>query len=184
MNYEVRHGAMSMRLLKPVHPLFAYAAEHWAAIPLRLIVAFPMGLIALAIVGRDQLPADPRIWLVWMASMAGAWLIAFLTSVSIGCLSFHIESSVKVGDVWFALFFVLSGYLVPVELFPPLLRNAVDWLPFRYQMGLPVEIMTGAYDWLGACRMLGRQWGFVVLLFGVASIAWRTGIKRFEAYGG
>jgi ABC-2 type transport system permease protein len=77
-----------------------------------------------------------------------------------------------------------SGYLFPVELLPSAIRHVVDWLPFRYQLGLPVEIMTGAYDRSGALWMVARQWGFVVLLFGLAVTTWRTGIKRFEAYGG
>lgn len=184
MNYEVRHGVMSMRLLKPIHPLWSYAAEHWAALPMRLVVAIPMAAIALAVVGARQLPSDPGIWAIWCASMAGAWLIGFLTGVTVGCLSFHLESSVKVMDVWFALFFMASGYLFPIELLPSAIRHVVDWLPFRYQLGLPVEIMTGAYDRAGALWMVARQWGFVLLLLGLASVAWRTGIKRFEAYGG
>ena len=113
MNYEVRHGIMSMRLLKPIHPLWAYAAENWAALPLRLVVAVPLAVVALVIVGAGQLPSDPLTWLAWAASMAGAWLITFLVNVAVGSLSFHMESSVKVMDVWYAVFFVLSGYLIP-----------------------------------------------------------------------
>jgi hypothetical protein len=53
------------------------------------------------------------------------------------------ESSVKLMDVWLAAFFVFSGYLFPVDLFPELAqRPASDVLPFRYQIGLPVELAT------------------------------------------
>lgn len=184
MNYEVRHGVMNMRLLKPIHPLWAYAAENWAALPLRLVVAIPLAAIALAIVGTGQLPSDPLTWLAWAASMVGAWLITFLVNVAVGSLSFHIESSVKVMDVWYAVFFVLSGYLIPIELFPGPLRTLADWLPFRYQLGLPVEILTRAYDARGAWWMVARQWGFVALTWGLASLIWHTGVRRFEAFGG
>jgi ABC-2 type transport system permease protein len=184
MNFEIRHGTMSMRLLKPVHPLWAYAAEHWAAMPLRLVVALPMAAVALAITGSAVLPSGAALWAAWLASMAGAWLITFLLNITVGCLAFHLESSVKVMDVWFALFFVASGYLMPVELFPPTIRTIVDWLPFRYQLGLPVELLTGAHDLHGALWMLLRQWGFVLLMTAIATLAWRTGVRRFEAYGG
>jgi ABC-2 type transport system permease protein len=184
MNYEVRHGIMSMRLLKPIHPLWAYAAENWAALPLRLVVAVPLAAVALALVGTGQLPSDPLTWLAWTASMAGAWLITFLVNVAVGSLSFHMESSVKVMDVWYAVFFVLSGYLIPIELFPEPLRVLADWLPFRYQLGLPVEILTHAYDASGAWWMVARQWGFVAVTWALAAVIWRTGVRRFEAYGG
>jgi ABC-2 type transport system permease protein len=116
--------------------------------------------------------------------MLGGWAITFLASFAIGCLAFYIESSNKVMDVWLTLFFVFSGYLLPVELFPPAVASVVDWLPFRYQIGLPVEILTSAHGREAALLLLGRQWGFVALLLAAAMLLWRRGLARFAAYGG
>jgi ABC-2 type transport system permease protein len=82
------------------------------------------------------------------------------------------------------MFFVFSGALVPVDLFPPRLRGALDWLPFRYQIGLPVELMTGAHGRAEALSLVGRQWVFVVLAAAAMIWLWRKGIGRFAAYGG
>jgi ABC-2 type transport system permease protein len=87
-------------------------------------------------------------------------------------------------DVWLAAFFVFSGYVVPVELFPSGMRRVIDWLPFRYQIGLPVEIMTAAHDRADALVLLGRQWLFVALFFAIATILWRRGLSRFASFGG
>jgi ABC-2 type transport system permease protein len=86
--------------------------------------------------------------------------------------------------VWLASFFVFSGYLVPVELFPPGLREVVDWLPFRYQLGLPVELMIGAHDHGAALGLLARQWAIAGVLLALVALAWRRGVKRFAAFGG
>ena len=48
MNFEVKQGILSMRLLRPFNPIFAYASEHLSAIPLRVAVAIPVALIMLA----------------------------------------------------------------------------------------------------------------------------------------
>ena len=184
INWEVRHGILSMRLLKPVHPVVAYGIEALAAQPLRLVIALPVAVLAFCIVGLDHLPADPWMWPLWIVSLAGSWLLVFVLNVAIGALAFFMESSNKVMDIWFALFFVLSGYLIPIELFPPSARAVVDLLPFRYQIGLPVEILTGAYDRSGALWMIARQWGFVALFGALTAWIWRQGIRRFEAYGG
>jgi ABC-2 type transport system permease protein len=82
------------------------------------------------------------------------------------------------------LFFVLSGYTITVELFPPAVRAAADWLPFRYQIGLPVEILTSAHEPGEALALLARQWAWVAALFGAALALWRGGLRRFAAYGG
>ncbi len=184
MNFEIRQGTLSMRLLRPLSPIVAWAVEHLAAIPLRLVVAIPIAVIMLATVGGGQLPSTALGWLMWVAAVMGGWAITFLVGICIGCLSFFMEQSLKIMDVWLALYFVFSGYLIPVELFPGALRELVDWLPFRYQIGLPVELLTSRHEVGEAAGMLLRQWG---LVFGFAALAWalwRSGLKRFAAYGG
>jgi len=184
MNYEVRQGTLALKLLRPIHPLWTYATENLAALPMRLIVAGPVAVIALLAVGSRQLSRDPAIWLIWCAAMLGAWLITFLVNLAIGCLALYMESSLKLMDLWLAVFFVFSGYLIPIELFPHWARSALDWLPFRYQIGFPVELMTAALGRSTALWMLLRQWGFVVGLLALTNALWRGGLKRFAAYGG
>ncbi|HEY5453491.1 MAG TPA: hypothetical protein VIQ54_32280, partial [Polyangia bacterium] len=35
MSMEIRDGTLSTKLLRPIHPLFGYAADHLSAIPMR-----------------------------------------------------------------------------------------------------------------------------------------------------
>lgn len=184
INFEVRNGTLAMRLLRPIHPLWAYTAEQIAGMPLRLAVSLPAAALALGVLGAHQLTRDPLVWLLWLVSLAGAWSITLLVNFAVGCASFFLESSTKVMEAWLVVFFVLSGYLIPVDLFPHALAGAIDWLPFRYQLGLPVELMIGGHDRAEALTLLGRQWIWVGLTFVAAATAWRRGVRRFDAYGG
>ena len=184
MNFEIRQGTLALRLLRPIHPMLTFAAQNLAAQPLRLVVALPMALLWLGSAGAVGLTRDPVVWAAFGAAMLGAWLVSFLTSFAIGSLAFFMESSLKVMDAWLTLFFVLSGYLIPVELFPPAVRVVADWLPFRYQLGLPVELMTGAHDRGAALALLGVQWIWIAVMLVGAIALWRKGIERFAAYGG
>jgi ABC-2 type transport system permease protein len=94
------------------------------------------------------------------------------------------ESSIKLMDVWLVLFFAFSGYLMPIDLFPGLLRRVAEWLPFRFQIAFPVELMTGAHDRASACWLLAAQGVWLLALLGVTLFAWRRGLQRFAAYGG
>ena len=107
-----------------------------------------------------------------------------IANVAIGSLSFFIDSSIKIMDVWLAAFFVFSGYLFPLELFPEWLRIAAQWLPFRYQIGLPVELMTGQLTVEAALPLLARQYTWAGLMVVASLLLWRSGIKRFQAFGG
>jgi ABC-2 type transport system permease protein len=184
INFAIRNGTLAMRLLRPVHPLWAYAAEALAAMPMRLAVSLPVAIVAWLVVGWRGMTHDPLLWAVWIASIAGAWLMTLLVNLIIGCAAFFLESSLKVMDAWLVAFFVFSGYLIPVDLFPARLRAAVDWLPFRFQIGFPVDVVTGADGRGVALALLGGQWAWVTVLLGCTALMWRGGLRRFAAYGG
>ena len=184
LSFEVRTGTLAMRLLRPIHPIASYAAEHLAALPMKVIVAIPIAGVALALVGGKVLPHGAAIWALWCVAMLGGWLITFLANVCIGCLALWMESSLKVMDAWAAMFMVFSGYLIPVELFPPTLRTITNWLPFRYQIGFPVELMTSAYTPASALPMLARQWMWILAFWLLLQLLWKRGLRRFAAYGG
>jgi ABC-2 type transport system permease protein len=183
MNYEVRQGTLGMRLLRPIHPIISYAMGHIAALPLRFAVALPVA-VALVTTSLSQLASDPRIWALWVPCIAGGWLVGFLSNIAIGTLCFFMESSLKVMEVWMACLMVFSGYLIPLDLFPPVLRTVAEVLPFRYQIGLPVEVMTGTYSFEEAARLIGIQWAWAAALLVISVAAWRSGVKRFQAFGG
>lgn len=184
INYEVRSGTLALRLMRPIHPFWAYAVENLAAIPIRLAVAGPIAVGALIITSRDHVTHDPAMLAIVFVALIGAWAITFLAHVAVGALSLWTQSSIKIMDVWTAGFFVLSGYLVPIALFPDEIRWLPDWLPFRYQLGFPVEAITGALSIDEALSLLARQWGFVVALAVACAVLWRRGLRRFQAYGG
>lgn len=184
INFEVRQGTLAMRLLRPMSPLWGYAAENLGAVPMRIMVAVPVAVFSVFVVGEQAVPREWWGWPLLMVALLGGWLITFLANVCIGTMSLFMESSHHVMDVWLVLFFVLSGYMFPVEVLPGWMRSVVDWLPFRYQIGLPVEVMTGDRTWQETLLLVGRQWIWVLLLGMLAVTLWRRGLRRFAAYGG
>jgi ABC-2 type transport system permease protein len=184
INFEVRQGTLAMRLLRPISPLWSYAAENLGAFPMRLLVAVPVTVLSVSIVGAKAVPPHWWGWPMLLLALLGGWLITFLANVTIGTMALYMESSQKLMDVWLVLFFVLSGYMYPVDLFPPLLRTIADCLPFRYQIGMPVELMTGVYGWRESLRMLMQQWLWVLLLGIIAITMWKRALRRFAAFGG
>jgi ABC-2 type transport system permease protein len=184
INFEVKNGVLAARLLRPLPAVISYAVDNLSALPMRLVVSVPVAVIGLVSVGREMLPSAARGWLYLALAVAGAWLITFLVNVGIGALALFMESSNKLMDVWMAAFMVFSGYLIPVELFPAGLRSVADFLPFRYQIGLPVEIFTNRHAEAYALSLLGRQWLYVALFAVLVRLVWRRGLRRFAAYGG
>jgi ABC-2 type transport system permease protein len=181
---EIRDGTLSAKLLRPLHPLFAYSAEHLAAVPLRVLVISPIIAVLVYVAGDRLAFRDPRLTAIFLASLLGAWLLIFFTMVLLGALAFYIESALGLFELWLGVHAIFSGYLIPLEVLPPWIRGAARVLPFRYMLGFPVETLVGLETGAAAARELALQWAYVGL-FAVASLAvWRRGVRHFAAYGG
>lgn len=184
VNFEIRQGTLAFRLLRPIHPLVAYACENVGAMPLRLVAALPIVAGAAWAGGVGHVTRDPVLLAVFPLSLVGAWLITFLAMAIIGALAFKVESSGSIFEVWLGLFGVFSGYLIPLELFPGWLALAARFLPFRYMLGFPVEMVISLTPRSAALAELAVQWLFVLVLALLARATWRAGLRRFAAFGG
>jgi ABC-2 type transport system permease protein len=180
---EIKNGTLASRLLKPIHPFVSYSAENLAAIPLRALFALPLAAIGLAS-GGTHLPHGALSIGALVLSLVGAWLITFFVMAIIGMMSFFIESSTSIFEVWLACFMLLSGYLLPLELFPDWARTLTYLLPFRYMLGFPVEILIGAAEPAEVARGLAVQWAYALSCIAAALALWRVGVRRFGAFGG
>lgn len=183
MNQEIRMGTLSLRLLRPTSPFLSWMANHLAAVPLRAALVLPVAVIMLVATGGSRTATDPLVIALIPLAILGSWGITFAVNAAIGSLGMLMERSLAIWEVWLAGFAVLSGYLVPHAIMPPWMQQVSDWLPFRYMLGFPVEMMIGMADRAAALRGLAFQWSMVLILGAVATVAWRAGLKRFEAYG-
>ncbi|MCC6524916.1 MAG: ABC-2 family transporter protein [Polyangiaceae bacterium] len=181
---EVRTGALAMRLLRPVHPFVALGASHLAAVPFRTIVALPIALVLLASSGASALSGDPGQLLCVLPSVALAWLVTFATLFTIGSLAFFITKSMAIANLYFGLFSLLSGYLLPLPLLPRWVATVAELTPFPAMLTTPVELLTRTLSGADLARLLGVQLGWAAATVLVALTVWRLGVRRFEAVGG
>lgn len=184
LTMDIRQGTIATRLLRPLHPLLAYAAQHAAAVPMRALVVSPAFVVLAVVVGNRFPWRDPLLLAALGASLVGAWVIQFSTMVLIGSLALYVQSALSVFELWLGVSFVLSGYLVPLELLPGWVARLAAVLPFRYTLALPVETMIGLLDRAAVARQLGVQWAYAAAFVAAALTVWRRGMRRLVAFGG
>jgi ABC-2 type transport system permease protein len=184
MSMEIRDGTLSAKLLRPIHPLYAYAADHISALPLRVVVVSPIVAVLFVTSWSRLARHDPRLVLILAASLVGAWLLMFFAMVLLGSLAFYIDSALAAFELWIGLHGLFSGYLIPLEIMPPWFRSLAGVLPFRFMLAFPVETLVGLQSPGQALRQLAAQWLYVALLGVLAMRVWRAGVRRFAAFGG
>ncbi|HUJ63583.1 MAG TPA: ABC-2 family transporter protein [Kofleriaceae bacterium] len=180
---DIRLGTMSMRLLRPIHPFFAYASSHVAAIPFRAVVMLPIAFILLVSSGASSLTTDPAQIIAFVPSLLLAWLITFCVMFALGSLAFFITQTSALADVYFGLFQIFSGYIMPLEIMPRPIQVIASWLPFKYTLAVPIQLLTKSLSPHDIAVLLAQQAAWTAIMLAVAMSVWRLGIKRYEAVG-
>ncbi|MEO6952870.1 MAG: ABC-2 family transporter protein [Polyangia bacterium] len=187
INREIREGALSMRLLRPIHPLWSYLCDSLAAIPMRAAISLPVALVLLYSIdgtAGEKLARDPVTLALFGVSLAQAFGIIFSISSTIGALGLYLESALGLWNIYVAFFMLLSGYLLPLALFPAWLQRVAALTPFPYLQSLPIEILVRRLPLTTMLRGLAIQSGWLVLSVSVLLLVWQRAQKRFAAYGG
>ena len=187
INREIREGALAMRLLRPVHPLWSYLCDSIAAIPMRAAVALPVSCVLLYTVGGEAgrlVARDPVRLCVFVLSLVQAFGIIFSISSTIGALGLYFESALGLWNVYVGLFALLSGYLVPLALFPPWLQRVASLTPFPYLQSLPIRILLGRIAGPALLHAIALQSAWLVTCASLLVLVWHRAQKRYAAFGG
>lgn len=182
LNDAIRTGRLSMLLLRPVHPLVYYTAEHAGAIPLRAAVLLPITLLALLLIPGVRFSSAPEHLFFAALTVGLAFLLNFLLQALMGLIALYTQQSLSVMDAFFGVWAILSGYLFPLELIGPLAQVAV-WLPFRAMGSLPAEILLGHLDGGGISFGVLVQLGWLSITFAALYVLWPRAMRRYEAFG-
>jgi ABC-2 type transport system permease protein len=181
---DIRLGQISMRLLRPIHPFFAYATSHLAAIPFRSIVALPIVVILLASSGRSALTTDPEQLAAFVPSLVLAWIITFAVLFAIGALAFFMTQTMALSTAYFGLYQVFSGYMLELALLPRPIQVVANWMPFKYTLAVPVQLLIEPLPTGRIAELLAAQAAWAAITLVLALFIWRLGVRRFEAVGG
>ena len=181
LSAQIASGDLSTLLMRPVHPLLHHLMSNLAALPVRVALAVPLGVVVLIAVGGIEASVGWHLALAPLAILL-AWLLQLCVQICVACLAFWVTSSAALFEVWLGLYMVLSGYVMPTSLLP-WFSAVVRVLPFHAAMGFPTELLCGR---LGGAEI---AWGFALQAVWLAVFAalaawlWRRGLRVYGAVG-
>lgn len=179
--YDVVSGRLSPYLLQPLDPVWRYLAGHVGERAARL--PFIAALVALFFWIYPKALFMPQ-WqglLLAMAAMAAAFALRFIMQYAFSMLAFWTERANAIEDLFFMLYLFLSGFLAPLDLFPPTLRELALLTPFPYLVYLPAQLLTGAPVDAGKGFVIMAAWAVVFWL--IQRLLWFRGLRRYAAMG-
>lgn len=183
LDYEIRHGDLSIKLLHPINPIHEYIASHLADKVFRLWILIPLAFVAWWLFPTIHYDITPFTMTLFLVALVAAWLLRFLSQYCFGILAFWISQAITLNEIWFAGMLMLGGVVAPLDLFPAPVAAVANYLPFRFMLSFPVEILLGRLSTadilVGTLTLLG----WLACAFVVYRWLWSKGIRQFSAFG-
>lgn len=183
LDYDIRKGELSPKLLRPLDPIHNHLALHLADKVFRLFTVVPLILSAAIFVPGVAYSTDAVTLALFLLTTVGALAIRFMVQYSVGLLSFWITQSLAINEMIYAGMVMFGGVIAPLELFPPAVGRLAEVLPFRYMLSLPVELLLGRLAGMERFAAVGIQILWIAIFTVIYRFLWRIGLKRYSAVG-
>lgn len=184
LDKDIREGYFSNYLLRPFHPIHWSIAENIVYKGLFLVVLLPTWIVASIFLPSLRLHLSGWEWLLFISALFLAASIRFMFSYSCGLLGFWINKVTALYAMLEGISLFFSGRIAPFSLLPPIMQQISLYLPFRYMIGFPIEVITGTvhgsdmiFGFIGACT-------WVLIFIGIVFFLWRAGLRKNQAVGG
>ena len=181
---HIRLGGLSPWLLRPAPYIFHDVGNNIGEKVVKLPLLLPLVGLALLLFRDDlQLPADPVRWLLFALSLPMAAAISFLIEILIGLLAFWVQDVQGLIRIKVFADGLLSGRLVPLAFFPPVLSGLLGAQPFRYTISFPLELLTGQTTGVAAAEGFAAQAAYCLGLWAAYRLLWRVGLRSYTGVG-
>jgi len=175
----IRSGQLSNYLLRPVGVIdFVYirglAPRLFIAalcLSVGLIVGFYMGMSPLRIMGAMLLALIGNV-------------IHYQLGAALASSAFIWEEAYSVLMVKNMIVSLLSGELIPLNLFPPSMRWIWESTPFYLYVFGPTQYALGRWSDLEFVKQLGISGLWILASWGLIRLTWGLGIRRYLSLGG
>ncbi|MFH1315591.1 MAG: ABC-2 family transporter protein [Candidatus Uhrbacteria bacterium] len=181
---DIQDGSLSIYLTKPISYLSYIYWQSLARRVLRLLLGLPIVLLIFYLF-QDNLyiVTDPKAYLILILTSLFAINILFLFDLLLSFLEFKIFFSDSITMITNTIAGFFAGTLIPIVFLPPFIQQIGNFLPFQYTGYFLIDAFLGRVTLQELFIGIGLQliWTLVLLL--LVKLAWKAGLKHYEAVG-
>lgn len=181
---SVYDGSIGADLLKPVRLFVFWMARDLGRSLVNLVFRGLLLMAFFALLYPLVVPTRLEQWLGLLLVMALGWLVNFAWRFLVNLAAFWTPDARGIGRIAFTVSGFLSGFIMPLRLYPDWFAGLCRLTPFPSLINTPVETYLGVLNGrdLGLA-LLGQAFWFVVLA-ALCELALRAGVRRLVIQGG
>jgi len=182
--YKIQDGTLAGELIRPIHPMLTNALVNNIAFKMLTILGFiPIWIILFFLFKPDYSGATLVGVLLAIPMMLMGFLIGYLLTATITSLAFWTTRVYSIHEFYFALTLLFSGQFVPLTLMPKIVQNIAQYLPFRFQLYHPIQLILGKLSTTQIIQGYIAAGIWLLVAMTLFNWVWRKGVKRFSAVG-
>ena len=180
--YRIRSGELSAMLLKPIHPFHSDVADNIGYKILTLTIIVPV-VILLTVLFDPAFGFQAASLALGAVALAAAYWMRMVLDWTFALSAFWTTRSTALAQIYFLVMLFFSGRLAPMELMPAWLERMSWYLPFRWIIWFPVELLLNRLDRAMIVAGFQMQVLWLVVALVLLQVAWRLGVRKFTAVG-
>jgi ABC-2 type transport system permease protein len=181
---SVYSGEIAADLLKPMNYYFYWLARDLGRGSASFMVRGLVIMVAYALLFDLVLPQSLAHWGLVALSLLLGFLVSFGWQFFVNLAAFWTPEARGIGRLGFSFSWFLSGFIMPLRLFPPWFERAARWTPFPSMVNAVVEIYMGVLTGPEIARTLLIQIMWALLLFAASQVVLSAGVRRLVLQGG
>ncbi len=184
---EIVDGSIAMRMIKPCSFemcfLFQELGNRIISISM-IFVPLVAGVEIYRYAVSGAVRFQPLYFLLYIVSMLIAYMISFYFNVCYGFMAFFFKNLWGTTLIKETVVNFLSGAIIPLAFLPAGLANVLNFLPFASLSYTPVMIYMGMYGFGEIAWRIGLQAFWLLVMFGLSKLIWRSAVKHLSVQGG
>ena len=181
---QIRTGTISYELVRPLDPYYYWFCRTMAGKLAPTILRFiPVVLVSMLFLGLKA----PVSWFAFFSWLLLTFLALLLSSAITNLMNISMLWTIAgdgISNLFMSATYLLSGQMVPLNLFPEFTKKIVLSLPFAGLVDLPIQFYLGkkTLSSLPGAILFDLMWLAVFIIIG--RLILRAGLKKMVVQGG
>ncbi|MGE5599364.1 MAG: ABC transporter permease [Bacteroidota bacterium] len=180
---DVKTGNIAYRLNKPLSYLGQLLGQYLGEAAVNAAVTLSAAVAAAFLLAGPWPGFAPGAAAAVLAAVAGGTVLSFFLTAALALSAFWVEDNGPFFWLYSKINFVLGGLLIPVEVYPGLLRRITEYLPFRLVFAGPARLLV-RFDRRVLGEILAAQSLWLPIFIALTAMLYRLGVRKLNVNGG
>lgn len=185
MNDDIKNGGLNKYIVKPINYCYyrgaCFFGERFSLSIVFLIILIIISAI-FSVFGYFNIDLFRIIYFIM--AIIFSLILNFVFFFIVGISGLWLSEISRIFPAITVITMVISGGIFPLDILGESFNKVILFLPFKYMLQFPVEIITGKETSLPMYFSFTIQIFWIIFFGSIARFLWNKGLKKYIAVGG